>query len=61
MQTHTRPQLRVALKSLGSPVLGDALYSAADAARAEERAYLHAAALRVRLADGSLLQVRLAL
>ncbi len=40
-------QLRVALKSLGSPVLGDPLYSAAAAAAAEERAYLHAAALRL--------------
>lgn len=40
-------QLRVALKCLGSPVLGDPTYAAsADAAR-EERTYLHAAALRI--------------
>jgi tRNA pseudouridine32 synthase/23S rRNA pseudouridine746 synthase len=40
-------QLRVAMKALGSPVLGDALYSASAAAQLEERAYLHAAAVRV--------------
>lgn len=40
-------QLRVAMKSVGAPVLGDATYAAADAARGEERAYLHAAALRL--------------
>eukprot|EP00966_Prymnesium_polylepis_P306523 7083105-Prymnesium_polylepis.1 len=40
-------QLRVAMKSLGSPVLGDELYAAADVARLEERAYLHASALRL--------------
>lgn len=35
-------QLRVALKSLGSPLLGDPLYHAADAANAAaDRAYLH--------------------
>ena len=35
------------MKSLGAPVLGDALYADANAARREERAYLHAAALRL--------------
>ena len=40
-------QLRVALKSLGSPILGDQMYAEATAARREERAYLHAAALRL--------------
>ena len=40
-------QLRVALKALSSPILGDPLYSASDAAAQEERAYLHAAALRL--------------
>lgn len=40
-------QLRVALKSLGSPVLGDPMYAAATAAANEQRAYLHAAALRI--------------
>jgi len=42
-QTH---QLRVALKSLGSPVLGDPRYAASGAAL-EDRGYLHAAALRL--------------
>ena len=37
-------QLRVALKSLGSPVLGDPMYAAATDAANEQRAYLHAAA-----------------
>ena len=40
-------QLRVALKALGSPVLGDALYADSAEAALEERMYLHAAALRV--------------
>ena len=40
-------QLRVAMKSLGSPVLGDPMYAAADVAGREERAYLHSAALRL--------------
>ena len=40
-------QLRVALKALSSPVLGDPLYAAAHAAAEEERAYLHATALRL--------------
>ena len=40
-------QLRVAMKCLGSPVLGDTLYAAADDAKREERAYLHSAALRI--------------
>ncbi len=44
-------QLRVALKSLGSPVLGDGMYGRYDAARREDRAYLHAAALRFQLGD----------
>ena len=40
-------QLRVAMKCLGSPVLGDALYAAAADAAMEDRAYLHSAALRL--------------
>jgi 2-amino-4-hydroxy-6-hydroxymethyldihydropteridine diphosphokinase len=40
-------QLRVALKALGSPVLGDALYADSAEAALEARMYLHAAALRV--------------
>jgi tRNA pseudouridine32 synthase/23S rRNA pseudouridine746 synthase len=42
-------QLRVALKSLGSPVLGDERYAAAGAAAQEDRAYLHCAAMRFSL------------
>lgn len=56
-ETGRTHQLRVAMKSLGSPVLGDPLYSSGDAARCEDRAYLHAAAIRMRLPDGSLLQI----
>lgn len=44
-------QIRVALKSLGSPIAGDERYAAADEARKEDRGYLHAYALRFRL-DG---------
>lgn len=39
-------QIRVALKSLGSPIAGDDRYAQADEARKEERGYLHAYALR---------------
>lgn len=42
-------QIRVALKSLGSPIAGDERYAHADEARKEERGYLHAYALRFRL------------
>ena len=42
-------QIRVALKSLGSPIAGDERYAQADVARKEERGYLHAYALRFRL------------
>lgn len=42
-------QIRVAMKSLGAPVLGDGMYGRFDTAREEERAYLHAAALRFTL------------
>jgi tRNA pseudouridine32 synthase/23S rRNA pseudouridine746 synthase len=42
-------QLRVACKSLGAPILGDAAYAGKDDARNEDRAYLHAAAVRVAL------------
>ena len=47
-------QLRVACKSLGSPILGDASYAGAGAG-AEDRAYLHAAAIRFAMParDGS--------
>ena len=40
-------QIRVAMKSLGAPVLGDPMYASAADADLEERAYLHAAAVRL--------------
>jgi len=42
-------QIRVALKSISAPILGDGLYSRFDLARKEERAYLHACALHIKL------------
>ena len=42
-------QIRVALKSLGSPIVGDLRYAAAEEAKQEERGYLHAYALRFEL------------
>lgn len=39
-------QIRVALKSIGSPVLGDVRYSFKSEASKEERGYLHCAAIR---------------
>jgi len=42
-------QIRVALKSLGSPIAGDLRYAAADEAKGEERGYLHAFALSFTL------------
>lgn len=44
-------QIRVALKSLGSPCAGDERYANADEARKEDRGYLHAYALRFSLYD----------
>ena len=44
-------QIRVALKSLGSPCAGDERYAQADEARKEDRGYLHAYALRFHLND----------
>lgn len=44
-------QIRVALKSLGSPIAGDIRYAAADEANKEDRGYLHAYALKFDL-DG---------
>ena len=41
-------QLRSTCKSLGAPVLGDSTYVGAKAS-GEDRAYLHAAAIRIRL------------
>ncbi len=42
-------QIRVAMKSLGSPILGDPQYGRYDLAREEDRTYLHAWALRFEL------------
>jgi len=39
-------QIRVALKSIGSPIAGDERYAQADEAKKEQRGYLHAFALR---------------
>jgi len=44
-------QIRVALKSIAAPILGDPLYSRYDLARQEERTYLHAWFLGFRLFD----------
>lgn len=40
-------QLRVALKCVGAPILGDPMYAAAADAAGEDRCYLHSAALRL--------------
>ena len=40
-------QLRVACKSLGAPILGDARYADKTEAEREDRGYLHAAAMRL--------------
>ena len=42
-------QIRVALKSIGSPIAGDIRYANADDAKKEDRGYLHAYALRFNL------------
>jgi tRNA pseudouridine32 synthase/23S rRNA pseudouridine746 synthase len=42
-------QIRVALKSLGAPILGDDLYGNSEKNRDADRAYLHAYALAFRL------------
>lgn len=55
-ETGRTHQLRVALKSLGSPVLGDQRYANAAEAREVDRAYLHCAALRLTVL-GERLQV----
>ena len=41
-------QIRVALKSIGSPIAGDIRYAQSDEAKKEERGYLHAYALRFK-------------
>ena len=42
-------QIRVALKSIGSPIAGDSRYAAVEEANKEERGYLHAYALNFML------------
>ena len=42
-------QIRVALKSIGSPIAGDSRYAAVEEASKEERGYLHAYALSFSL------------
>ena len=42
-------QIRVALKSIGSPIAGDIRYANADEAKKEDRGYLHAYALSFTL------------
>ncbi len=44
-------QIRVAMKSLGAPILGDGQYGRYDLAREEERAYLHAYAIEFQIGD----------
>jgi hypothetical protein len=50
-------QLRVCAKSLGSPVLGDEKYSGKSAGADEDRGYLHAAALRVAMPGGNVMDI----
>lgn len=42
-------QIRVVMKSLGSPILGDGRYGGYRSAREEDRTYLHAAAIKFHL------------
>jgi tRNA pseudouridine32 synthase / 23S rRNA pseudouridine746 synthase len=50
-ETGKTHQLRVALKSLGAPVLGDIRYANAVDAGKEARGYLHCAAMRLYIGD----------
>lgn len=56
-ETGKTHQLRVAMKSLGSPVLGDVRYSAKEDAKLQDRMYLHCCALRCRLFNEEIIQV----
>lgn len=49
-------QIRVAMKSVGSPILGDVRYADKAAAEQEDRAYLHAAAITFTL-EGQTFQI----
>ncbi|MCE9596363.1 MAG: RNA pseudouridine synthase [Spirochaetia bacterium] len=44
-------QIRVVLKSIGSPVLGDGRYGGYAAARSEKRGYLHAIGIRFKIGE----------
>mmetsp|Transcript_25687 Transcript_25687/g.55794 ORF Transcript_25687/g.55794 Transcript_25687/m.55794 type:complete len:342 (-) Transcript_25687:94-1119(-) len=55
-ETGRTHQLRVAMKSLGAPVLGDPTYSNAEEAKRHCRSYLHASAIRFCL-GGNITQV----
>lgn len=50
-ETGKSHQIRVALKSLGAPILGDIRYANALDAEKEARGYLHCAALRLFIGD----------
>mmetsp|Transcript_27255 Transcript_27255/g.91617 ORF Transcript_27255/g.91617 Transcript_27255/m.91617 type:complete len:317 (-) Transcript_27255:7-957(-) len=50
-------QIRVALKSLGAPVLGDEYYGGGGAADADRSLYLHATAIRLELPGSPVLQL----
>ena len=47
-------QIRVAMKSLGSPILGDGRYGCASQASHQERGHLHCAAIRCTIAGDSI-------
>ncbi len=47
-QTH---QIRVAMKAIGAPILGDGRYGGYARAREEDRGYLHALAIRFRAGE----------
>ena len=55
-ETGKTHQIRVAMKSLGSPVLGDVRYANAEQASMEQRGYLHCCAMRFSI-DGAQEQV----
>ncbi|PSC77043.1 RNA pseudouridine synthase [Micractinium conductrix] len=56
-ETGRTHQLRVALKSLGAPVLGDERYALKTTAAQVDRGYLHCAALRFQMRGAAPVQV----
>lgn len=46
-------QIRVALKSIGAPILGDTRYAEAHSAKQQDRGYLHAFAIQFELEEHS--------